>query len=615
MPNGSENVVVAAAKLRVRLLECSAGPTECCNFHLCSSCYLGREEDNISHDRVPFSMSLDFSELLYNVELVDGTTCTPITFDQIFSKHANSCSFGPASSWAGPADRGVNFMALALFAVLQLTPSVLTTKVVAQKILKSLTRKFKCPAAVLFEGVAIKLANGRVVPATGQPEFFVSQAPGDRFIEGIGTALAYFKSESIEPADVFMFEPSFCVNQWTEEQGKSGDIYGALSPAAAQAMVSCKKTLFLEAPSRREKYQLGRLYQLLDVYNTAVKGEEAPFETLPPQQQKSFIENIFSTSRPQEHLAVLSMDMFHEELARSKESAVGEDEATAKALDSLIERDEAKLEALEAEQDKSVSREAHEKLALEIKRVQDELDDARTNLNQTEARIARELEEAHREERAKESEQWQSKHHELEKRLAEQNGRITANIKALHEADIQMLREHHGRESASWRVKHMELERRLAEESGQLAENVKELHEAELDTLREHHGRETSERDALWQSKHEELEKRLLKENERLAANLKKSHAAEIHRHGSTTENLRKAHTKRIFILFVTAIFVGVFAFMAGGAHQSRTGFYDEHISPALVRAKTVVTRYYKPVTPEPKRKRQFRRRRGTSSH
>ena len=451
--NGTDEVV-SAAKLRLRLLECSAGPTHCCDFHLCSSCYLGQETDILKSDAVPFNMSLDLSELLWGVELVDSVTGIPLSFSKIFSRQTRSRLLSPGGSWVGPSERGINFLVLPLFAVLHLAPSVLVTRVVARKILKNLTRRFNCPAAALFQDVSIKLSDGSVVPATAPPEYFMSQAPEAKFIESVGTALAYFNAANVSPSEVFVFEPSFCVNQWTEEVSESSHRFSSLSPVAKQAVVSCRRTLFIESPSRQEKHQLARLYQLLDVYNFELMGQDAPFEALPQHQQQAVVEGLFSDSRRQAHLAVLSAEAFHRDLVRGEELVEvhkeSKDEQAAHKLDALIERDVAKLEELHAEMQKRHSVLENKKLTGEINRVENELQQTREVLVETEARIVRDLEKALDDERAK-------------------------------------LHEHHGRESAerdaSWGLKHQELEDRLRREHEKLTEETRKCHAAEV----EHH--------------------------------------------------------------------------------------------------------------------------------
>lgn len=523
------------------MLEWAAKQPLTCDFHLCSFCYNGFEANNISNDCIPFDMSANFSELLWDAELVDSNTLEPLSLKDILSRKSITSDL----DWPSASHRGINFMVLSFFTFIHLTPSTLMTRVVARKVLKNITREMQCPAWALFQGVSIKLVTGEVVPATANPEYFLSQSSKSRFIENIGTALKYFQNTGRDPASVFIFEPSFCVNQWTEDIDVANTYKLEEMPQSVEeAMISSQKVLLIQSMTTNDDYILDRLFQIFNVYNKTAGGNGVPFQSMPPQQQRSILERLFNDPIRQEYYCVLSLKVYRALLAE----IVKEDQSDiemATQLVSNIEQNEAKLLNLKAQDQHTVSEETHGQLQDEIERVREELDKARSDLEQTEDRIARELEER-------------------------------------FECEKEKLKNDHGRETAerdaSWERKHKEVQEQTED---RIVSELEERFESEREELRNHHGRETAERNALWEVKHKELHDRYQTEHKELALRhesvveaIHKELSEGSHKLKETQEHLLEAETRIVKIkathkrISLFLFLFAIFTFFMGAKYQ-----------------------------------------------
>ena len=135
------------------------------------------------------------------------------------------------------------------------------TRVVARKVLKNITREIM-PSMGSIPRRSIKLVTGEVVPATANLEYFLSVfkvAFYRKHRHGTKILSKYWP----RPASVFVFEPSICVNQWTEDIDVAANTYNLeeMPQSVEEAMISSQKVLLIQSMTTNDDYILDRLFR------------------------------------------------------------------------------------------------------------------------------------------------------------------------------------------------------------------------------------------------------------------------------------------------------------------------------------------------------------------
>ena len=165
------------------------------------------------------------------------------------------------------------------------------TRALNNGFLREVCTAAKCPAMAFLEGVSLRLADGREVPATGSPKGFISHAWGAPLHETVGAVAQFLADVATKDGEDLATQTvwfdGWCLNQWREIPGCPGADDEMLALAFFECIKSSGRTLFASDPWNSPA-ALERLWCLIEVYYTASLGVKFQV-VLGPAQKRSFL--------------------------------------------------------------------------------------------------------------------------------------------------------------------------------------------------------------------------------------------------------------------------------------------------------------------------------------